>query len=145
MDKNLFIFTHFVTGCFIGRQTWESSPIQGPWIREKNEAIFQRFAQKCNLGTVQAVWTRLWNVWLWWTWTMVCHGIRSLRNIYIYESEPSWLELKEFQLSSWPFSLQLEIEINKKLAENEPKFDSQFFWLIFIINLCVLKMTKLCS
>ena len=44
------------------------------------------------------------------------------------ESEPSWLEpeleLKDFQLGSWPFSLQLEIE-------NRPKRAEIFNFLIF--------------
>ena len=46
------------------------------------------------------------------------------------ESEPSWLEpeleLKDFQLGSWPFPLQLEIE-------NRPKTSQSFdFDLIFL-------------
>ena len=47
------------------------------------------------------------------------------------ESEPSWLkpelELKDFQLSSWPFPLQLEIENQPKTSWN---FDFDFFSFI---------------
>ena len=65
------------------------------------------------------------------------------------EPEPSWLELKDFQLGSARdlFCFSSDAKIGQKRAENwpknEPKFNSQlktYFWLIFIINLA-----KFCS
>ena len=54
------------------------------------------------------------------------------------EFEPSWLEQKVFQLGSARLVAFFTSARNQKLAENEPKFDSQF--LINFYNKLVLKM-----
>ena len=49
------------------------------------------------------------------------------------EFEPSWLKLKDFQLCSTQLVAFFTSARNQKLAENEPKFDSQLK-TYFLVN-----------